>query len=350
MDKYYTRHAVKVRTISKEMAAYMSDTRKLPLDHYLVLDNWQNEDDFESFPKRKPDGHLVFAYVGSINVHSNVELIIRAFDKAAIPNSKLRIFGGGNRKEQCVQLAKELGADNISFGLVSRDKVPEVQSEADILVLALPSGNGGLCLPSKMTSYMLSGKPILASIDADSATERYINEAKCGIAVNPDNLDSLKKGFEMFGNMSSDEIVRMGHNSKVFADNHLTRKANLPTSFRPVGMMGKGEFRLPPLDEAGKYYQHLLNCGFDAVNSRGNSRAEFQIMGRIRLAVRLFFVRALGLNYVKKFKQKDINKYLFVPEDSWENVFPTIMPNWDRSPRSGKEAVVYTGSTRFQKN
>ena len=96
----------------------MSDTRKLPLDHYLVLDNWQNEDDFESFPKRKPDGHLVFAYVGSINVHSNVELIIRAFDKAAIPNSKLRIFGGGNRKEQCVQLAKELGADNISFGLV----------------------------------------------------------------------------------------------------------------------------------------------------------------------------------------------------------------------------------------
>lgn len=120
---------------------------------------------------------------------------------------------------------------------------------------------------------------------------------------------------------------------------------SMNTSFRPVGMMGKGEFRLPPLDEAGKYYQHLLNCGFDAVNSRGNSRAEFQIMGRIRLAVRLFFVRALGLNYVKKFKQKDINKYLFVPEDSWENVFPTIMPNWDRSPRSGKEAVVYTGST-----
>ena len=120
---------------------------------------------------------------------------------------------------------------------------------------------------------------------------------------------------------------------------------SMNTSFRPIGMIGEGKFRFPPLDEAGKYYRHLLDIGFDAVNSRGNSRAEFKIMGRIRLAVRLFIIKALGINYIKKYKQKDINKYLFVPEDSWENVFPTIMPNWDRSPRSGKEAVVYTGST-----
>ena len=127
-----------------------------------------------------------------------------------------------------MELVKTLGSENISFNLVSRDKVPAIQNEADVLVLALPKGNGGLCLPSKMTSYMLSGKPVLASVDGDSATVRYIREALCGITVNPDDLDSLIKGFEKFGNMSSDEIIKMGDNSKAYANSHLTRKANLP--------------------------------------------------------------------------------------------------------------------------
>ena len=29
----------------------------------------------------------------------------------------------------------------------------------------------------------------------------------------------------------------------------------------------------------------------------------------------------------------------------WDNVYPTILPNWDRSPRSGKKANIYNNST-----
>lgn len=127
-----------------------------------------------------------------------------------------------------MELVKTLGAENISFNLVSRDKVPAIQNEADVLVLALPKGNGGLCLPSKMTSYMLSGKPILASVDGDSATVRYIREAQCGIVVEPDDKESLKEGFVQFGKMLQKELEIMGDNSKLFAEKNLTRKANLP--------------------------------------------------------------------------------------------------------------------------
>ena len=228
MDRYYTSHAFRVRTISMEMAHYMAKTRHLPIDHYLVLDNWQNDEDFDMLPTRIQDDRLVFSYVGSINVHSNVELIIRAFYEANIPNSELRIYGGGNKKDHCVQVVSELQAKNISFGFVDRNKVPSVQSEADVLVLALPYGNGGLCLPSKMTSYMLSGKPILASIDADSATVRYIREAQCGISVEPDNLEAMKEGFIKFGLLPKGEIIQMGLNSKAYAEQNLTRRSNLP--------------------------------------------------------------------------------------------------------------------------
>ena len=36
---------------------------------------------------------------------------------------------------------------------------------------------------------------------------------------------------------------------------------------------------------------------------------------------------------------------MYVEEDRWENVFPTLMPNWDRSARSGRNARIYVDST-----
>lgn len=232
MDKYYTTNAVKVRTISDEMADYMSQTRHLPREHYVVMNNWQNDEDFENLPTKEAENRFVFTYVGSINVHANVDLIIRAFHEANLDNAALHIYGGGNRKEQCLALVKELDEKNVSFGLVSRDEVPAIQAKADVAVLALPKGNGGICLPSKMTSYMLSGKPILASIDKCSTAERYIMDAQCGIAVEPDNVEALTEGFRKFAEMGRERLAQMGENSRRFAEENLTRKANLPRLIR----------------------------------------------------------------------------------------------------------------------
>lgn len=229
MDRYYTSQACKVRTISDEMADYMSRTRHIPRDHYVVMNNWQNDEDFEDLPQKENRGiKMVFAYVGSINVHANVDLIIRAFHEAKLDDAELQIYGGGNRKEQCQELVQNLGNKNISIGQVSREEVPAIQAQADVTVFALPKGNGGICLPSKMTSYMLSGKPILASIDNGSTAERYIRESKCGIAVEPDNLNALKEGFRLFAKMDKDKLERMSQNSRRFAEDSLTRKVNLP--------------------------------------------------------------------------------------------------------------------------
>lgn len=229
MDKYYTSHAYKVRTISEEMAEYMSETRHIPRGHYVVMNNWQNDEDFEGLPQKECKGSkIVFAYVGSINVHANVDLIIKAFHDANLTDAELQIYGGGNRKEQCQKLVQDLGINNVTFGQVSREEVPSVQAKADVTVFALPKGNGGICLPSKMTSYMLSGKPILASIDKGSTAERYIKEAQCGIPVDPDNITALTEGYRIFAKLDKDKLKQMSTNSRKFAEENLTRKANLP--------------------------------------------------------------------------------------------------------------------------
>ena len=227
-DVFYQKHALNVRTISKEMADYLSSTRHINRDKYLVVNNWQNDAEFlKEYPKRQEDGKTIFEYVGSINEHANVELMIRAFAESTVSNCELRIYGGGNKREDCINLIKDLGLTNVLFDFVSRERVPFVQSQADVLVLALPSGNGNLCLPSKLTSYMLSGKPVLASVDDDSSTKRIITNNHCGMSVSPDSVEALAHAMREFAEMTVEQRAEMGKSSRDYALAHLTRRVNL---------------------------------------------------------------------------------------------------------------------------
>lgn len=117
----------------------------------------------------------------------------------------------------------------------------------------------------------------------------------------------------------------------------------------------KGEkeyYMVKPTDPAAPRYQYVLDKGFDAVNSRGVFRAELAVRGRWHKYKVEIFRRFLGVDLLNKFDYKKIVKHIFVSEDKWENVYPTILPNWDRSPRSGKKANIYDDSTpeNFEKH
>ncbi len=237
IDKYYQKHAYRVRTISDEMADYLSSTRRVDRGKFLVVNNWQNDDDFMKLPETQKEDKLVFEYVGSINVHANVDFIIKAFAEANIPNSELRIYGGGNQKEACQQLVKDMGLANVSFGFVSRNEIPIVQAAASVLILALPTGNGNLCLPSKLTSYLLSGRPVLASVDQDSSTKRILEGEGCGKTVVPDDKDALISGLKYFAEMAKEKREEMGEKSREYAMAHLTREVNLALVINSINQL-----------------------------------------------------------------------------------------------------------------
>lgn len=113
-----------------------------------------------------------------------------------------------------------------------------------------------------------------------------------------------------------------------------------------VGKDGSSKFKVASLkDAAAERYQQVIDMGFDAVNSRGQYRAELSVKGHFNKYFYSLIRKLSNVNFVKVFDYRKIIKYLFVPEDRMENVYPTILPNWDRSPRSGKEANIYHNST-----
>lgn len=89
---------------------------------------------------------------------------------------------------------------------------------------------------------------------------------------------------------------------------------------------------------------HIMSLGFDAVNTIGNTKAEVEV-SRVKAYYHAFLNKYLKIGSINKYKQSDINKHMFSEEDKLEYVYPTVMPNWDRSPRCGKACVIYTDST-----
>lgn len=120
--------------------------------------------------------------------------------------------------------------------------------------------------------------------------------------------------------------------------------SNLLSVNEKFGGHGKRVIVSPNTPSAPRY-QQVLSAGFDALNSRGQYRAEICVKGTANKYFYSLLRKAFNINFLKIFDYKDIIKYLFVPEDKWDNIYPTILPNWDRSPRSGKEANIYINST-----
>lgn len=92
-------------------------------------------------------------------------------------------------------------------------------------------------------------------------------------------------------------------------------------------------------------FKECLNLGFDGVNSRGENMAEYYTRNIWEISRRWFCRKIFNKATLVVCKQSEINKYLYVDADKIENVYPTIIPNFDRSARAGKKAHIWTGST-----
>jgi len=229
MDRYNLRVASKVVTISEQMKKYLAQTRCITKDKIAVVRNWQNNDDFMKIQAKcntQEDKMFCFMYLGSINPTAGVDLLVHAFGKANLINSCLIIAGDGSDKQKCIHISKEYTED-IRFISVRPEQVPEIQSMADVLLLPLKKGVAGTALPSKMTAYMFSGKPIIASIDIGSEVADIMEYSSCGWVIEPENEKQLIGCMDAALKSKQDKLKKMGERAFQYATKNLSKESNL---------------------------------------------------------------------------------------------------------------------------
>ena len=93
-----------------------------------------------------------------------------------------------------------------------------------------------------------------------------------------------------------------------------------------------------------EYYQSILDMGFDAVMSSGYRRAVALTVGRAKMMWKMFTFKSFLPSYTKIDYNRLMDNY-YVPEDAGENIYPTLLPQWDRTPRAGKKSEIVVNST-----
>lgn len=101
----------------------------------------------------------------------------------------------------------------------------------------------------------------------------------------------------------------------------------------------------PNLQSSERVYNDLLNLGFDGINSFGKSRAEMLCMGKYMRIVKKLLHQYLPFLPTHCINYEKITQHFFAPEDSWQNVYPSLFPQWDRTPRAGNSEGVYIKAT-----
>ena len=102
------------------------------------------------------------------------------------------IVGEGNAKAALVKKADDLALPNVRFLPTQPPEVlPEMLAAADVSLVTLDHRLGQLNVPSKTYNIMASGRPVLASVPADSEIARLVKEADCGVTVPPEDPPAL---------------------------------------------------------------------------------------------------------------------------------------------------------------
>lgn len=99
------------------------------------------------------------------------------------------------------------------------------------------------------------------------------------------------------------------------------------------------------LHDTKNLFSEIKRLGFNGINSRGLTISMYRYRNPISSTINWFF-RSIGIKFfdwqpVDKYDFRRISRNMFVNEERAENVFPTIIPNWDRSPRAGKRASIW---------
>ena len=225
IDKYILVASRTVVTISSGMKSRLIETRSLAEDKVKIVYNWQNIKKANNVERKKEGFTMMF--LGSLSPSAQIESIINAFGELENEKANLVIAGSGSEKEKLQKISKGYSGAKIEFISAPSDEVANIQSQADVLVLSLREGVGKIALPSKLVSYMFSGKPVLAIVEKNCDIEQIIRESDGGWVVEQNKTDEIKNRMLELINLEANILKEKGENSLNFAINNLSREANL---------------------------------------------------------------------------------------------------------------------------
>jgi colanic acid biosynthesis glycosyl transferase WcaI len=170
---------------------------------------------------------VVVLHAGNMGYKQGLENVIAAAELACRSNSRARfvLLGDGNQRMSLQAAGAGVGALEF-LPLVSEEEFPAALGAADVLLVNERPGVAQMAVPSKLTSYFGSGKPILAATDAAGFTAFELAASGAGVCVPAGRPDLLLSEALRLG---TDRVVaaRLGEAGRRYCGTLLSEGAAL---------------------------------------------------------------------------------------------------------------------------
>lgn len=135
---------------------------------------------------------IVVLHAGAMGNKQGLENVVDTARQAAnaLPSARFVFMGDGNRRAALVEGAKGLANVDIIPPCAKTD-LPDILAAADILLVNERASVSDMSLPSKLTSYMVAGRPIAAAVPRTGFTAREIMDSGAGLVVPPEDPSAL---------------------------------------------------------------------------------------------------------------------------------------------------------------
>ena len=232
-EKFIYKKAKLINVLTPAFRDKLIQVKKVPAEKVIFIPNAADftlaekiQEDFNAATFKNQLGladKFVITYVGAHGVANHLIQLVDAAEKLTDTNIVFQLIGAGMRKEALIEEVKKRNLSNVIF----RDSVPK--QEVFKYILASDAGASVLkkvdtfktIYSNKTFDYMSCKRPILLAIDGVSRT--LVNDAKCGVYVEPENIDAIVKGAKQLANKTASEIQQMGEDGYAFAKAHFDR-------------------------------------------------------------------------------------------------------------------------------
>lgn len=234
LEKYVYRRADKILVISEGFVANLTG-KGVQESKVSFLPLWVDSEVISPRDRNGPfrkmhnidEAHTVVLYTGNMGAKQKLENVLEAAAQLRAHQDILFLFvGDGTEKARLQQYARDKAISNVRFlPLVPpqpKELLPQMLAAADVLVLNQSAQVVDTVIPSKLFTYMATGRPVVAAVNQSSQAAACIRETGSGIVVDAENPTILAKAiYQLKENKELAE--RLGRQGRHFVEEHCAR-------------------------------------------------------------------------------------------------------------------------------
>lgn len=217
--RYQYRVADAIGVQSRGNKQYFSDWERRPGRRLEVLQNWLGSPGQQKCAIETENtvlaGRRLFVYAGNMGVAQGMEIFIDLANRLRSRSDIGFLFvGRGSEVIRLKQKSDELNLNNVLFyDEIHPDQIPDLYRQCTAGIVALDPRHKSHNIPGKFLTYMQSGLPVLANVNAGNDLAEIIRTEKVGAVTEHNNLEELGRLAEQLLESSSED-AQLGERCK----------------------------------------------------------------------------------------------------------------------------------------